>query len=97
MQKPTQTNRDVETQPVLFGCKIKMLVGYEDEKMFATITTTKEDVDYQFWYPGGKMELKNTNTSRIIIPGMMKMKVNWYIANQLQANLHQNSTILKLL
>ena len=30
---------------------MRFLVGYENEKTFATITTTKEDVDYQFWYP----------------------------------------------
>ena len=28
---------------------------------------------------------------------MMKLKVNWYIANQLQANFHQKSTIWELL
>ena len=41
---------EVETQPAV-GCKIKILVGYENEKTFATITTTKKEVDYQGWYP----------------------------------------------
>ena len=26
-------------------------MGYENEKTVATITTTKEEVGYQFWYP----------------------------------------------
>ena len=26
-------------------------MGYDNEKTFATITTTKKEVDYQFWYP----------------------------------------------
>ena len=36
-----------------------MLVGYgEDGKMNATIITTKEEVDYQFWYPGRNKVIK---------------------------------------
>ena len=31
-----------------------MLQGYANDKRFATITTTKKDVDYQCWYPGRK-------------------------------------------
>ena len=27
-------------------------MGYENDKMYATITTTKDELDYQFWYPG---------------------------------------------
>ena len=30
---------------------LRFLVGYENGKTFATITTTKGDVDYQFRYP----------------------------------------------
>jgi hypothetical protein len=42
-----------------FGCKIRMLVGYgEDGKMNATINTTKEEVNYQFWYPGRNKVIK---------------------------------------
>ena len=42
-----------------FGCKIIMLVGYgEDGKMNTTIITTKEEVDYQFWYPGRNKVIK---------------------------------------
>ena len=48
-QKPMQT--EVETQQVV-GCKIRFLVGYENERTFTTITTTKKEVDSQFWYPG---------------------------------------------
>ena len=33
-------------------------MGYENGKTFATITTTKEEVDYQFWYPGRKKVIK---------------------------------------
>ena len=36
-----------------------MLVGYEGDKMFATIITTKEEVDYQFWYPGRNKVIKD--------------------------------------
>ena len=66
--KASTSNKDVETQTVQLGCKIKMLVGYEDEKLFATITTTKEDIDYQFWYPGrnqGIKEYKNGKNNYI--------------------------------
>ena len=41
---------EVETQQVI-GCKMRFLVGYGNEKAFATITTSKEEVDYQLWYP----------------------------------------------
>ena len=38
--------------PKSVGCRIRMLVGYDMEgKRNATIITTKEEVDYQFWYP----------------------------------------------
>ena len=41
------------------GCRIRMLVGYgENDKMNATIITTKEEVDYQFWYPGRNKVIK---------------------------------------
>ena len=33
---------------------MRFLLGYENGKTFATITTTKEEVDYQFWYAGRK-------------------------------------------
>ena len=46
------TSKNLFNTQLLLGCKIKMLVGYEGDKMFATIITTKEEVDYQFWYPG---------------------------------------------
>ena len=52
--KPRQkdnTLRNVDSQPSL-RCRIKGLVGYENDKMYATITTTKDELDYQFWYPG---------------------------------------------
>ena len=42
---------EVETQQTI-GCKMRFLFGYEKGKTFATITTSKEEVDYQFWYPG---------------------------------------------
>ena len=42
-----------------FGCKIRMLVGYGDnEELNATIITTKEEVDYQFQYPGRNKVIK---------------------------------------
>ena len=38
--------------PKNVGCRMRMLVGYDMEgKINATIITTKEEVDYQFWYP----------------------------------------------
>ena len=42
------------------GCKIRMLVGYgKSKKLNATIITTKEEVDYQFWYPGRNNVIKD--------------------------------------
>ena len=38
--------------PKSVGCRIRMLVGYNMKgKMNSTIITTKEEVDYQLWYP----------------------------------------------
>ena len=42
---------EVKTQPTI-GCKMRFLVGYDKDKTFATITTSKAEVDYQFWCPG---------------------------------------------
>ena len=33
-------------------------MGYEYERIFATITTPKKEVDYQFWYPGRNKVIK---------------------------------------
>ena len=93
-----KTNKpmEVETQQVI-GCKMRFLVGYENGKTFATITTTKEEVDYQCWYPGRKKSSKNTSTSRTFIPGVMKMTVNWVLQIQLIIHALQKSTICRLL
>ena len=45
---------------------MRFLVGYQikNKKAFATITTSREEVDYQFWYPGRNRvikEYKNVN------------------------------------
>ena len=37
---------------------MRFLVGYDKGKTFATITTSKEEVDYQFWYPGRNKVIK---------------------------------------
>ena len=42
---------EVETQQSI-GYKMRFLVGYDKGKTFATITTPKEALDYQFQYPG---------------------------------------------
>ena len=39
--KQNQSKTEVETQQVV-GCKVRFLVGYENERTFATITTTKK-------------------------------------------------------
>ena len=48
----------------------------EVETQKATITTTKDEVDDQLWYPQGTKLSKHTKTSKIIIPRMIKMLVN---------------------
>ena len=35
----------------LFGCKLRVLFGYDNGKPCATITSSKEEIDSQFWYP----------------------------------------------
>ena len=93
--KPKPKQMEVETQQVI-GCKMRFLVGYENKKAFATISTSKE-VDYQIWCLGRNRGIKNIKTSRIIIPGMMKMMVIWFIQYQLKENVHHQSTIFELL
>ena len=48
---------EVETQPPV-GCKIRILVGYENAKTLATITSSKKEVDFQFCYPGRNKLIK---------------------------------------
>jgi len=48
-----------DNKRIKLGCKIRMLVGYGDNhEMNATIITTKEEVDYQFQYPGRNKVIK---------------------------------------
>ena len=71
------------------GCRIRMLVGYgENGEMNATIITTKEEVDYQFWYPKRNKVIKNTRTSKTIILGMMSLSSKVIL---LKAQIHQRS------
>ena len=47
-----ESTQEEKHMPKSVGCRIRMLVGYDMEgKINATIITTKEEVDYQFWYP----------------------------------------------
>ena len=48
---------DVETQQPI-GCKMRFLVGYDKGKTFSPITTSKEEIDYQFRYPGRNKVIK---------------------------------------
>ena len=48
---------EVEMQKTI-GCKMRFLVGYDMGKPYATITTSKEEVDYQFWYCGRNKVIK---------------------------------------
>ena len=50
---------EVETQQVI-GCKMRFLEECENRKAFATITTSKEEVDYQFWWLEGTEFSRNT-------------------------------------
>ena len=87
---------EVETQQSI-GCKMRVLVGYEKSKTFATVTTSKEDVDHQFCMLGGIKSSKSTKISRIIILGVMKMPVNWSTQNQLKTHILQKFRIYELL
>ena len=47
-----ESAQKVKDIPKSVGCRIRILVGFDkDSKMNATIITSKEEVDYQFWYP----------------------------------------------
>ena len=47
-----ESAQKVKDIPESVGCRIRILVGFDkDSKMNATIITSKEEVDYQFWYP----------------------------------------------
>ena len=50
-----ESTQEDENKIPSVGCRIRILFGYDDNgKMNATITSTKEDVDNQFWYPKRK-------------------------------------------
>ena len=56
------------------SCRIRMLVGYgKNDQMNATIITTKEEVNYQFWGPGRNKVIKEYKYmyQRTVILGMM--------------------------
>ena len=47
-----ESTQKVKDIPKSVGCRIRILVGFDkDSKMNATIITSKEEVDHQFWYP----------------------------------------------
>ena len=73
------------------GCKIRMLVGYgESEKLNATIITPKEEVDYQFWYPGRNKVIKDYKHMKTTTLGMMKLI--WKV-KMLKARVHREYMI----
>ena len=100
LSKNNQPKGSAEFLPVKTGCRMNFLAGFDKGgKMSATITTSKEDIDCQFWYKGKTRWSMNTNTSRINTPGMMKKKANWYIvispaSNQIN---HQKFMMLEFL
>ena len=54
-----QANRLTKSeQQKIVGHKMKFLVGEDNGKINATITTSKEEIDYQFQYPGKNKVIK---------------------------------------
>ena len=48
------------------GCRIRILVGYEDNgKINACIISTKDDVDNQFWYPKRNRVIKEYKSIKV--------------------------------
>ena len=46
--------RDVENEPSKPGCRIRIQVGYEGNKMLATINSTDTEVGYQLYNERGR-------------------------------------------
>ena len=47
------------TKNQLFGCKMRVLFGHDNGKPCATITSSKEEIDSQFWYPRRNKVIKD--------------------------------------
>ena len=68
-----------------------MLDRYEGEKLQATITTTKEEAHYKFWYRGRHKVVEKYNCIlKIPIVGKAKQKPNWFTV--LQKRISQKQT-----
>ena len=89
--------KEKKQQRKSIGCKMRFLVGDDNGKTRATITTSKEEVDYQFQYLGEIKSPKNIKTLWIIILGWVNMLMNWFTQNQLKAHILQGYTIYELL
>ena len=58
-----ESTQEDENKVPSVGCRIRILFGYDDSgKMNATIISTKEDVDNQFWYPKRKRVINEYKT-----------------------------------
>ena len=55
-KKDDSHNKKAKNQS--FGCKLRVLFGYDNGKPCATITSSKEEIDSQFWYPRRNRAIK---------------------------------------
>ena len=70
MAQKVQTNKlSKSEQKKIVGHKMRFLVGVVNGKINATITTSKEEIDYQFQYPGRNKVIKEYKTKKICILG----------------------------
>ena len=61
--KRKRKNSEAEKQKTV-GHKMRFLVGQDNGKTCATITTSKEEIDYQFQYPGRNQVIKKYKNIR---------------------------------
>ena len=76
---------------------MRVLFGYDKGISCATITSSKEKTIINSGIQREVESSKNTKTSRIITPGLVKMTAKWSTQNQLKTHLLQESTIKELL
>ena len=58
-KKQKDDSHNEKTKNQLFGCKMRVLFGHDNGKPCATITSSKAEIDSQFWYPRRNKVIKD--------------------------------------
>ena len=58
-KKRKDDSQSEKTTEQSYGCKMRVLFGYDNGKPCATITSSKEEIDSQFWHPRRNKVIKD--------------------------------------